>query len=89
MLAELLLLFGVMIILGLPLFLSMGLGAGAYILVFWPKVPLMIIGQGLDNYNFTAILFFFMAGEIMNAGGISTRLLCFTRDNNGAGSSCR
>jgi tripartite ATP-independent transporter DctM subunit len=86
MIAELSLLFGVMIVLivaGVPLFASMGLGAGAYILVFWPKVPTMIVGQGLiqglDNYNFAAILFFFLAGEIMNAGGISDRLLRFTR----------
>jgi tripartite ATP-independent transporter DctM subunit len=86
MLFEVIVLFGVLLIfmiVGSPVFLSMALATTAYTLVFWPKVPLMVVAQGfiqgLDNYNFAAIVFFFLAGEVMNAGGISDRLLRFTK----------
>jgi len=86
MIAELALLFGVMLgllLLGMPIFFAIGVAGATYALVFAPKVPLMIIGQrfvnGLDSYDFAAIPFFFLAGEIMNQGGISRRLLRFAR----------
>lgn len=86
MIWELALLFGVMLgvlLLGMPIFFAIGLAGAVYALVFAPKVPLMIIGQrfvnGLDSYDFAAIPFFFLAGEIMNQGGISRRLLRFAR----------
>jgi len=86
MIIELVLLFGVMLVfmaLGTPVFISMALAEAAYIVAFWPKVPIMVVAQGfvqgLNNYSFTAIVFFFLAGEIMNAGGITDRLLRFTR----------
>ena len=86
MIGELALLFGVMIgllLLGLPIFFAIGAAGAAYAVVFAPKVPLMVIGQrfvnGLDSYDFAAIPFFFLAGEIMNRGGISARLLRFAR----------
>lgn len=86
MIAESLVLFGVMlaaIILGVPIFLALGLSAAAYVLAFWPKVPLMVIAQGLvqglDSYSLVAIPLFFLAGEVMNAGGINERLMRFAR----------
>jgi tripartite ATP-independent transporter DctM subunit len=86
MIAELVVLFGVMLAfmaLGTPVFISMALAEAAYIIAFWPKVPIMVVAQGfiqgLNNYHFAAIVFFFLAGEIMNAGGITDRLLRFTR----------
>lgn len=86
MVIEVVVLFGVLLILmifGIPVFLSMAAATAAYTIVFWPKVPLMVVAQGfiqgLDNYNFAAIVFFFLAGEVMNAGGISDRLLRFAR----------
>lgn len=40
-----------------------------------------VIGQGLlsglSNYNFAAIMFYFLLGEIMNGGGMSNRLIKF------------
>jgi len=84
LLAEFGVLFGVMLVtmaLGLPIFLALGLSAGAYVVAFWPKVPLMVIAQGfvqgLDSYGIVAIPFFFLAGEVMNAGGINERLMRF------------
>lgn len=86
MTVELVVLFGVMLIfmtLGTPVFISMVLAEAAYLITFWPKLPVMVIAQGfvqgLNNYHFAAIVFFFLAGEIMNAGGITDRLLRFTR----------
>ena len=86
MIAELLVLFGVLLtalFIGIPVFLSMATAAAAYVIVFWPKVPTAIVAQGfvqgLDSYNFAAIVFFFLVGEVMNQGGISQRLLRFAR----------
>jgi len=82
MIAELAILFGVMLstlLLGVPVFLAMAAASAVCTIAFWPKVPALVIGQGfvqgLDSYNFAAILFFCLAGEIMNAGGISERLM--------------
>jgi tripartite ATP-independent transporter DctM subunit len=86
MIGELAVLFGVMIILmvlGAPVFIAMALAEAVFVIAFWPQVPLMVVTQGfikgLNNYHFAAIVFFFLAGEIMNAGGITRRLLRFAR----------
>ncbi|MCP5370831.1 MAG: TRAP transporter large permease [Hyphomicrobiales bacterium] len=82
MIAELSVMFGTMLAvlaMGAPVFLAMAAATAAYTIAFWPKVPALVIGQGfvqgLDSYSYAAILFFFLAGEIMNTGGISDRLL--------------
>lgn len=84
--ADLALLFGVMLFamaVGMPVFLSMALSAAVYWLCFPAKLPLAIVGQtfaqGIDSYTFAAIPFFFLAGEVMNTGGISRRLLRLAR----------
>lgn len=86
MILEFLVLFGVMLLamaIGVPIFLSLGMSAAAYVLIFWPKVPLMVIAQGfvhgVESYSLVAIPLFFLAGEIMNAGGINDRLMRFAR----------
>jgi tripartite ATP-independent transporter DctM subunit len=49
---------------------------------FFTDMDLMILGQTmvikLDNFAFTAVLFFILAGNIMSHGGIVTRLINFT-----------
>ena len=84
--SDLALLFGVMLAamaIGMPVFLAMALAAASYWLVFPARLPLAIIGQtfaqGIDSYTFAAIPFFFLAGEVMNTGGISRRLLRLAR----------
>ncbi len=86
MIAELAVLFGALLLglgLGIPVFLAMSGAAAAYTIAFWPKVPTFIVGQGfvqgLDSYNFAAIVFFFLVGEVMNTGGISARLMRLAR----------
>jgi tripartite ATP-independent transporter DctM subunit len=84
--AELLVLFGVffaLLALRTPVFLAMALSAVAYATAFAPVMPPLVVVQtflqGLDSTAFTAIPFFFLAGEIMNAGGMSRRLLRLAR----------
>lgn len=64
---------------GAPVFLAMGGAAGLYVLVFPDKAPVLALVQGfvqgVDSFGFAAIPFFLLAGELMNAGGISARLI--------------
>ena len=62
---------------------SVGLASLAYVLLFLPRVTLDIVPQqmfaGADTFTLTAIPFFILVGELMNAGGISERLVAFAR----------
>ncbi|QBF32584.1 TRAP transporter large permease [Thalassococcus sp. S3] len=66
-----------------PVFLAIGLAAGAFALAYAPILRGDVLAQtflrGLDNQAFSAIAYFFAAGAIMNAGGMSTRLLELAR----------
>ncbi|MEM9011233.1 MAG: TRAP transporter large permease [Pseudomonadota bacterium] len=66
-----------------PVFLAIGLATVAFAAAFWPIMQPMVVAQsvqrGLDNTAFTAIAYFFLAGAIMNAGGMSARLLRLAR----------
>ena len=85
--AELLIvLFGTFLLLlltGFPVFLAMALSVAAYAWWFAPAMPDIVVVQnfmsGLDKTDFTAIPFFFLAGSIMNSGGMSARLLRLAR----------
>jgi tripartite ATP-independent transporter DctM subunit len=67
--------------LGAPVFLSMGFSSLIYILIFHEKVSLLVIPNNmvgmLDSFGFLAIPFFFLAGDLMNTGGITKRLVEF------------
>ena len=83
---DLIVLFGGLLgllFLGAPAFLAMGGSAGLYMLIFPEKAPLLILAQGfvqgLDSFGFAAIPFFLLAGELMNAGGVSARLIGVAR----------
>ena len=82
MLGEFAVLLGAMLVamaLGMPVFLCLMLAILAYGAAYWPKVPLEIAAQGflqgIDNYGLLAIPFFFLVGEILNAGGLGRRLV--------------
>jgi tripartite ATP-independent transporter DctM subunit len=68
--------------LGVPVFFAMGLASLVFILVQGGSVPLNVLAsslvQGIDSFNFLAIPFFFLAGDLMNTGGITRRLLAFS-----------
>lgn len=70
-----------LILLGLPLFLSIGSSALITIFFFLPDLPLELIPQniigGIDSFSLLAIPFFFLAGEIMNSSGQTARIIRF------------
>ena len=80
-LAALLTAFLALVLLGAPVALAMALSVGLYAATFgMPSVVVVqTFMQGLDNTAFTAIPYFFLAGAIMNAGGMSDRLLRLAR----------
>ena len=73
----------VLLALRFPVFLAMALATLAFAAAFAPMMKPLVIAQsfmrGLDSQAFTAIAYFFAAGTIMNAGGMSARLLELAR----------
>ena len=84
-----LILFGLMllfILLGMELGTAMGLSGMLYILYSWlgpSPIPLSIIPQnfmyGLDSFPLLAVPLFMLAGELMEKGGVTERLVRFAR----------
>lgn len=72
-------LFLLFIAVGVPIAFSLGLSALIYLLV--AGVPLTVIPQtmfaGLDSFVMLAIPAFILAGNLMNAGGITNRIIDF------------
>lgn len=66
--------------LGLPIFLAMGMTCLIFVFLF--DLPMMILAKsyvrGLASYDWLALPFYFLAGDLMNAGGITARLLRFS-----------
>jgi C4-dicarboxylate transporter DctM subunit len=72
----------VLFALGIPIAWAMALGCAIYVTV-GPGVPLEGIVQrligGIDSFPLLAIPFFILAGNLMNTGGITRRLVAFAR----------
>lgn len=81
MFGLLMLAFMVFAVIGVPVFFAMGLASLVFVLLSNGAVPLNVLAsslvQGMDSFAFLAIPFFFLAGELMNTGGITRRLLAF------------
>lgn len=82
----LLLLLGTMLLLaalGAPLVFALLAASLVTILVTRPGLPLEIIPQlfvqGMDSFALLAIALFFLAGELMSASGVTSRILAFAR----------
>lgn len=65
---------------GVPISYATGLAAIAALLAIMPPAPAFAVvaqrvATGLDSFALLAIPFFFMAGSIMNRGGIARRLI--------------
>ena len=83
------LLFGMMlafIFMGMELGTAMGLSGMIYILISWlgpAPIPLSIIPQnfvyGVDSFPLLAVPLFMLAGELMDKGGVTERLVRFSR----------
>jgi C4-dicarboxylate transporter DctM subunit len=65
-----------------PIAWSMGIASAAY-MAFGPHVPLQGLVQrmigGIDTFPLLAIPFFILAGNLMNTGGITDRLVAFSK----------
>ncbi|MGH7266616.1 MAG: TRAP transporter large permease [Candidatus Rokuibacteriota bacterium] len=65
---------------GIPIVFAIGLAALAGVLAL-PNVPLILIPNrmfsGMDSFPLMAIPFFLLAGEVMNVGGITVRIVRF------------
>ena len=75
-LAVLLLPMFILMALGVNIFLAMGIACAITVFIF--DLPKMILAQsyvrGLASYDFLALPFYFLAGDLMNHGGITNRL---------------
>ena len=72
--------FALLVILNVPIAASLGLSSIAAIM-YSKSVPLIVVGQKLfasiDSFPLMAIPFFMIAGNLMERGGISKRLITF------------
>jgi len=72
--------FAVLLAAGVPISFATGLASIAALLTIMPPGPALAvtaqrIATGLDSFALLAIPFFFLAGAIMNRGGIARRLI--------------
>lgn len=72
-----LVIFGILFAVGVPVVLS--LAAAAVVMLLTNGLDLLIFAQkfvvSMDNYGLTAMLFFILAGELMNGGGMTRRIV--------------
>lgn len=75
-------LFAALMFAGFPIAYAMAFSAVAALLIDG-QVPLLLLAQqfyaSLDNFALLAVPLFILAGELMNVGGITERLVDFTR----------
>lgn len=64
-----------------PFFLACFTAAGAYAIAFPGSMPTFVFAQtfvnGLSNSTFSAIIFYFFLGAILNSGGLGDRMVKF------------
>jgi len=74
--------FFLFLVMGMPIVFAMGLSTVVFLLLFGQALPLTVIPHqmvaGVDSFPLLAIPFFFLAGELMNATGITQRLVAFS-----------
>lgn len=82
---EILILIGVMLglaLLGVHLVFAILIASTTTLLVYRPGIPLEVVTQlflaGIDNFLLLAVGFFFLAGELMNRGGVTRRIIDFS-----------
>ena len=80
----LLLSFLLLLAIGVPVAYSIGLSSLFTLLISMPSLPAVTtlaqrIATGLDSFALLAIPFFILSGQLMNRGGIATRLIDFAK----------
>lgn len=76
--------FIVLLVIGVPVAYSVGICSFVTILVSIDTIPAVTtvaqrMATGLDSFALLAIPFFVLAGQIMNQGGIASRLIAFAK----------
>ena len=73
---------GLLITFGMPIVFSLGI-ACALFLVFFKNYPHQIMHTrmigGIDSFPLLAVPFFILAGELLNTGGVTTRLVALAK----------
>jgi tripartite ATP-independent transporter DctM subunit len=76
-------LFILFMVLGMPIVFAMLLAPGIHVMVDGKSVFLTLLMQrlynGIDSFPLMALPFFILAGELMNYGGITSRLVGFSQ----------
>ena len=76
--ATLLGIFAVTVVLDMPIAFGLALASVAYLLIF-ETAPLMVAAQqlvaGLDSFTLLAIPLFLLAAQLMNAAGLTMRIV--------------
>lgn len=71
----------VLLALGVPIAFCIGLASSVAILMIGPSAPWIIVPNsmlnGMDSFPLMAVPFFVLAGDLMNRGGITIRLVNF------------
>ena len=68
----------VFLIIGIPVAYALGLSSLAYFLIVDPDLNIVIpqrIFSGMNNYALISLPLFVLMGQLMNAGGITQRLI--------------
>ena len=77
---TMLLIMFILTVAGIPLMYSI-LFSSIIIVLLFTTVPITVVGQlfmnGIDSSSLQALAFFFLAGELMSAGGITNRIVNF------------
>ena len=72
---------GVLLLIGVPVAYSLGLSALSYFLVYHPELISILpqrVFSGMDSEPMIALPLFVLMGLVMNAGGITARLINFS-----------
>lgn len=83
MIIVIILLFFVFLAIGIPISLVLAITSLSYLLLgdlttLMSSSPQKMF-SGIDNFNLLAVPLFMLAGELMNGGGITTRLVAFAK----------
>jgi len=73
-------LFCLLLLLGVPIAFSMGLGSAIALFISGAVDPVLVghkLFTGVDSFSLMAIPFFMLSGELMEQGGLSKRLVDF------------
>lgn len=82
MLAIAFIIFFILLVLGVPIAFSMGLGSVIAIFNSGTINPVLVghkLFSGVDSFSMMAIPFFMLSGELMESGGISRRIVDFAQ----------